>query len=288
VRPFAAIFSQPLVLCGAHANPSQAKQRLIDKYQKKAVALGLDYEQTFAEGDYFPCEHKKDQRIVRRLVQSDPAYAAMVETVDSNIGLLLEALEEHGLRDDTIIVFTSDNGGLATAEGSPTCNAPLSEGKGWVYEGGERVPWFISWPRKISAGLVSDLPIYGPDLYPTLLGLAGLPQQPQQHADGDDLSPALLGYNDRELRVRDLYFHYPHYGNQGGRPSGALRHDTWKLIEDFETGAIHLFDLAADLGETHDLAEKHPDITAEMHARLVAWRLEVQATMPEINPDWSA
>ena len=104
-------------------------KRLVDKYKQKASRMGLDKVKTFEEGDFFPCEHKKDKRIVKRLVQSDPNYAAVIENLDNNIGRLIGALDEKGKLDDTIIIFTSDNGGLATAEGSPTSNRPLSEGK---------------------------------------------------------------------------------------------------------------------------------------------------------------
>lgn len=116
--------------------PLQAKPEKIAKYEAKAKTLGLDKIQTIEEGDFFPCEHKKEQRIQRRLVQSNPVYAAMIESLDENIGRLLQAVEDAGEADNTIVIFTSDNGGLATSEGSPTCNAPLAEGKGWMYEGG--------------------------------------------------------------------------------------------------------------------------------------------------------
>jgi len=126
--------------------PIQAKREKTEKFAAKARAAGLDTLETFREGDVFPCEHKKDKRIMRRLVQSDPAYAAMIESVDENIGRLLAAVEEAGQAENTVVIFTSDNGGLATAEGSPTCNAPLAEGKGWMYEGGTREPLIVRWP----------------------------------------------------------------------------------------------------------------------------------------------
>lgn len=268
--------------------PIQSKAALIQKYEQKAQDLGLDTLPTFEEGAHFPCLHKADQRIKRRLLQSDPAYAAMIETVDTNIGRLLDHLSNSGLTDNTIIVFTSDNGGLATAEGSPTCNAPLSEGKGWLYEGGERVPWFVSWPGQIAAGRVHNVPIYGPDLYPTLLGLAGLPLCPEQHCDGTDLSAELLGTTNTGLAERPLFFHYPHYGNQGGCPGGAIRRGPWKLIDDYETGVLRLFHLGNDLGERSDVAQDHPDMTQSLYAELCAWRQETDATMPKVNPDYSA
>jgi len=120
--------------------PIEAKAEKIRKYEGKAKEMGLDKMQVFEEGDHFPCEHKKTSRIRRRLVQSDPVYAAMIESLDENVGRLLAAVEESGEAENTLVIFTSDNGGLATAEGSPTCNAPLAEGKGWMYEGGTREP----------------------------------------------------------------------------------------------------------------------------------------------------
>ena len=124
--------------------PIQAKPEKVAKYEAKAAALGLDKIEPFAEGEPFPCDHKRDLRIRRRLLQSDPVYAAMIESLDENIGRLLGALEAAGEAENTMVIFTSDNGGLATAEGSPTCNAPLAEGKGWMYEGGTREPLLVA------------------------------------------------------------------------------------------------------------------------------------------------
>ena len=129
--------------------PLQAKEEKIRKYDSKAKALGLNEVQTFSEDEFFPCDHKKDHRVKRRLVQSDPVYAGMIESLDESVGRILDYLDEHGIADDTLIFFTSDNGGLATSEGSPTCNAPLAEGKGWMYEGGTREPLMVRWPGHI-------------------------------------------------------------------------------------------------------------------------------------------
>ncbi|MBC7240588.1 MAG: sulfatase-like hydrolase/transferase, partial [Chloroflexi bacterium] len=165
----------------------------VRKYQAKARRLGLDRINPFEEGEYFPCEHKRHLRIQRRRFQSDPVYAAMVEHLDENVGRLLAALERTGQAENTIVLFTSDNGGLATAEGSPTCNAPLAEGKGWMYEGGTREPLLIRWPNVIRPGAVCQVPVTSPDFYPTLLDLAGLPPHPEQHVDGLSFAPLLRG-----------------------------------------------------------------------------------------------
>ncbi|MEN6479321.1 MAG: sulfatase [Anaerolineales bacterium] len=264
--------------------PIQAKADKIAKYEAKAQAMGLDRRPTFAEGEHFPCEHKREQRVTRRLLQSDPAYAAMIESVDENIGRLLMALEDAGVADNTIVLFTSDNGGLATAEGSPTCNAPLAEGKGWMYEGGTREPLLIYWPGVTAPGTTCDVPVTSPDLYPTLLEMAGLPLRPAQHEDGVSLVPLLRGATtlDREA----IFWHYPHYGNQGGTPGSAVRAGDWKLIEFLEDGRLELYNLREDIAEEQNRAAELPRLTARLQQMLADWRVSVEAEMPLPNPDY--
>jgi arylsulfatase A-like enzyme len=264
--------------------PIQAKPEKIAKYEAKARALGLDRLRAFEEGDYFPCEHKKDKRIVRRLIQSDPVYAAMVESVDENVGRLLRALEESGRAQDTLVVFFSDNGGLATSEGSPTCNAPLAEGKGWMYEGGTREPLIVRWPGVVEAGAWCREPVTSTDLYPSFLDAAGLPPMPEQHVDGVSLMPLLTGSGalDREA----IYWHYPHYGNQGGTPGSSIRAGDYKLIEFFEDGRLELYNLRWDAGEEHNLVGEMPELANELASRLRAWRQQVEARIPQPNPDY--
>jgi len=264
--------------------PIQAKADKIAKYEAKARALGLDRQRTFAEGEAFPCEHKKDQRVTRRLLQSDAAYAAMIESVDENIGRLLRALEAAGQAEHTIIIFTSDNGGLATAEGSPTCNAPLAEGKGWMYEGGTREPLFIHWPGVAAPGVCST-PVTSPDVYPTILEMAGLPLRPEQHVDGVSLAPLLRG--EGALEREAIYWHYPHYGNQGGTPGASLRAGDWKLIEFYEDGRLELYNLREDVSEAHNCAAEQPELATHLHRLLAAWRESVAAQLPTPNPDYT-
>ena len=195
--------------------PIQAKPETIKKYEEKQKRMGLDKVKTFEEGDFFPCEHKKDKRIVRRLVQSDPTYAAMIEHLDENVGRLLAAIEKISQTSNTLVFFTSDNGGLATAEGSPTCNAPLAEGKGWMYEGGTREPLLAKWPGVIQPGTTCQTPVTTTDFYPTMLEAAGLPLIPEQHVDGVSIMPLLKGGDALEREA--IFWHYPHYGNQGER-----------------------------------------------------------------------
>jgi len=223
-------------------------------------------------------------RVTRRLVQSDPAYAAMVENLDWNIGRVLRALDETGQADNTIVIFTSDNGGLATAEGSPTSNAPLSEGKGWMYEGGTREPLIVKWPGVIKPGGLCDVPATSPDFYPTLLDMAGLPPMPEQHTDGVSLMPLLKG--ERHFEREAIYWHYPHYGNQGGTPGSSIRRGDYKLIEFFEDGRLELYNLRQDIGEEHNLARDQPRLASELAGLLADWRKRVEAKLPQPNPDY--
>jgi len=283
--------------------PIQAKQKTIDYFRRKARDLGLDRQAALEVGEHFPVEHKKHMRIIRRRIQSDPAYAAMIADLDENIGRLLQALRDEGLDQDTNIVFTSDNGGLSTAESSPTCNLPLAEGKGWMYEGGNRVPLILRPAASPIAGETRTgepgnsvareitVPSSSPDLYPTILELCGLPARPEQHRDGASLVPSLgvgtahEGYGNAATRDA-IFWHFPHYGNQGGTPGGSVRAGRYKLVEFYEDGRALLFDLVDDPGETRDISAQEPERAAELSRRLEQWRREVGAAMPEPNPDF--
>ncbi|SDW46885.1 sulfatase [Paenibacillus sp. CF384] len=263
--------------------PIEVSAELTKRFAEKAKALGLDRVEAFVEGEFFPCEHKKHLRVQRRIVQSDPAYAAMIYNLDWNIGRLVKALEETGQLDNTVIVFTSDNGGLATAEGSPTCNSPLQEGKGWMYEGGVREPLIIRWPGVAKPGSVSEVPVTSPDFYPTLLEMAGLDLLPEQHKDGVSLVPVLRG--EESLSREAIFWHYPHYGNQGGTPGSSVREGDYKLIEFFEDGRLELYNLRTDLSEEHNIAELHPERTERLRQMLHEWREQIGAVIPEANPE---
>ena len=264
--------------------PIQAPEALVAKYREKARRLGLDREKTFEEGDFFPMIHKRDQRIVRRLLQSDPVYAAMVENLDTNIGRLLGTLEAAGLAGNTLVVFTSDNGGLATAEGSPTCNAPLHEGKGWMYEGGTREPLLVRWPGRVAPGSTCATPVTSTDFFPTFLEAAGLPLRPDLHNDGLSLMPLLTGTGDLDREA--IYWHYPHYGNQGDTPGCSVRAGDWKLIEYFEDGRLELYHLREDIGESRNRAETDPEVASRLKRMLDRWKESVEAVIPKPNPNW--
>lgn len=265
--------------------PIQAKPDLVEKYRTKARMLGLDKVPTFEWGDRFPGENKHPQHIRRRLVQSDPAYAAMIQTVDDNIGRLVQTLEDQGILEDTMIVFTSDNGGLSSAEGSPTCNAPLQEGKGWMYDGGTREPLIVWAPGRVPEDTTCTVPVTTPDFYPTFLELAGLPLRPEQHCDGESLA-GLFRDPQAPLDRDAIFWHYPHYGNQGGTPGSSIRMGDYKLIEFFEDGRQELYNMREDVGEAHNLADECLELRDQLHHRLREWREDVQALIPQPNPDY--
>lgn len=257
--------------------PLQAPQGLVQKYQAKAAALrpGPEFE---PEEQVWPTADARQVRVV----QKHATYAAMVETMDAAVGRVLGAVRERGLDDNTVVIFMSDNGGLSTSEGSPTSNLPLRGGKGWLYEGGIREPMIVKWPGVVRAGTTSDEPVTSTDFYPTILEMAGLPGRPAQHLDGVSLGPILR--QSGPLRRNALYWHYPHYSNQGGFPGGAIRVGSEKLIERFEDGRVHLYDLARDPGEREDRAARQPARVAALREQLHAWYREVGAKFLEPLP----
>ncbi|WP_264556851.1 sulfatase [Halocatena marina] len=266
--------------------PLQAPEETVENYERKRQRLGLDKVQEVEVDGRFPAEHKKDGRIKRRLVQSHPTYAAMVEALDRNVGRVLAALERSGQAENTVVVFTSDNGGLATAEGSPTTNRPLREGKGWMLEGGNRVPFVVRWPGVTDQPGAPDLcetPVTTPDIYPTLLGAAGVDSPGDQTLDGVDLRPLFDGKTlDREA----IFWHYPHYGNQGGTPASAVRAGDWKLVEFFEDDHVELYHLGEDVREQRNLADHRSEKVDELRRRLREWRDDVDASLPTENPEY--
>ncbi len=213
--------------------------------------------------------------------QGKPAYAAMVESVDDSVGRVMKTLRDLQIDERTFVIFTSDNGGFAKA----TSNAPLRANKGSNYEGGLRVPFIIRWPGHTKPGSVSEEPVIGTDLYPTILEATGRSLHPHQHVDGESLVPVLTGKDG--LKRDALHWHYPHYNQHPSSfPSGVIRAGDWKLIEAFETGRLSLFNLDDDLGETMDLSGSEPAKVAELHAMLRSWRIEVGADPMRPNPEF--
>jgi arylsulfatase A-like enzyme len=244
--------------------PIKAPPSLVEKYERKKAQAPPD-------------EWGQEGERKVRLVQNHAVYAAMLEQLDTAIGRVLSALDRRGLTDRTVVIFTSDNGGLSTSEGHPTSNVPLRAGKGWLYEGGIRTPWLIRAPGVASPGSTCNVPVITNDLYPTVLQLAGVPLPTDTSLDGQSLVPLLKG---QPLPPRTLYWHYPHYGNQGGAPAGAIRMGEWKLIEWYEDGRHELFELALDPSEKRNLASEQRARAEAMAALLDAWRAEVGAKMP--------
>jgi len=263
-RPFLAYLS----FYSVHT-PLMTREDLKRKYEQKQERLGLKAE----------WGRERDREV--RLVQEHAVYAGMVEAMDQAVGRVLEALDRLDLTRKTVVILFSDNGGLSTSEGHPTSNLPLRAGKGWMYEGGIRVPMAIRRPGETSTGSECSDPVISTDFYPTILEMAGLPLRPSQHLDGVSLVASLQG---KAGPRHPLFWHYPHYGNQGGAPSGAVRNGSWKLIEWYEDGALELFDLSRDIGEMHNLAEEHPERTRMLQGMLEAWRRETGARMPTENP----
>ena len=251
--------------------PLMAPKDLVAKYQAKAKKLGLSDENAFAEEEQVFGD--KPRRV--RIQQNHAVYAAMVEAMDRAVGKVLNQITKLGLDDSTAVFFIGDNGGLSTSEGSPTSNLPFRGGKGWIYEGGIREAFLARCPGVTTPGSVSSEPVCSTDFYPTILEYCGLPLKPNQHLDGQSLIPLMSG--EERLSRENLFWHYPHYSNQGGFPAAALRNRDWKLIERFEDGQVHLYHLKDDPGERKDRSKEFPDRVMRMRENLHRWYREVDA-----------
>jgi len=215
--------------------------------------------------------------------QGNPIYAAMIESLDDGVGRVLKKLDDLKLSDKTIVIFTSDNGGLCTPEGPntpPTINSPLREGKGYLYEGGIRVPFIIKMPGVTNPAVI-EAPACSIDFFPTLLEACGV--KSKADVDGVSLIPLLKGEN---LKREALFWHYPHYSNQGGRPGGAVRAGDFKLIEFYDSGRRELYDVRKDVGESNNLIVSKKELANELLEKLRIWRLVVDAKMMKPNPDY--
>lgn len=244
-QPFLLYFSYYTV-----HGPLMAKPEMVEKYQDKKKA-----------------GNRKGHNAV---------YAAMVQSLDESVGRVLDALEETGQADNTIVIFTGDNG----AAGTQWCGG-FRAAKGHAYEGGTREPFFVRAPG-IQPGSTSATPVIGMDIYPTLLDLIGAPLKPDQHQDGVSLKPILLQTG--KLAERSLYWHYPHHHKT--QPYGAVRNGDYKLIEFFQDGVLELYNLKEDRAETKNLATAMPEKTAELLAELKQWRVDVDAQMMTANPNY--
>lgn len=254
--------------------PLMARPDLVEKYEDRRSHL----KQTDVFGDEPP-------RKVR-LTQDHAVYAGMVEAMDQAVGKVVAKLDELGLSEDTLVIVTSDNGGLSTSEGSPTSNLPLRAGKGWLYEGGNRVSLIMRWPGMISSGIVNESRVISPDYFPTILEAAGLPLEPDHHKDGVSHVASLK--SGEPTGNRPLFWHYPHYGNQGGAPGAAILDGDWKLIEWFDSNTIELFNLATDPGETKNVVAEKIELAERLQEILHAWQSDVGAVKTTVNPDYDS
>ena len=255
--------------------PLQAKADKVEKYVRKLATM-----------DSVSVFFTKHGKTYHKEVQDRAVYAGMIESLDENIGRLLAALKERDLDKQTIIIFTSDNGGMATANQAnliPTSNRPYRAGKGHLYEGGIKVPSIIRWNGHIPVGR-SSFPITTTDYYPTLLDLCGIPLLFEQHQDGVSLKPILYGVHQTR---KAIYWHYPHYsGGLGGTPSAAIRMGNYKLIEFFEDDRIELYDVVNDVAEHNNLVSAVPLLATSMRKQLHKWYKVVDAQMPIQNPHY--
>jgi len=271
-KPFFAYLS----FYSVHAPIQTSRTRWI-KFREKAALLPAT-------------EHRFiiDRTSPVRQVQDHPVYAGMIAAMDDAVGLVLDALDRNGLKDKTIIVFTSDNGGVSAGDGKATSNLPLRGGKGRQWEGGFRVPFHIVAPSTTTPGSLINVPVTGADFYPTLLELTGQQLKPNQHLDGVSLAPLLRGQSEESIEERPLFWHYPHYGNQGGDPSSVIQVGKWKLIHYHEDGRDELYQLTNDRGEQVDLAAENLVRVKELRERLDQWLAETGAKMPEKNESFDA
>ena len=262
-NPFLAVLS----FYAVHG-PIQTSQNKWAKYQTKAKTLEV------AQSGF-----KMERKLPIRQTQDNPIYGGLVESMDEAVGIVLQSLKEAGLEKNTIVIFTSDNGGVSSGDAFSTSNLPLRGGKGYQWEGGIREPYLIHVPWQKSNGEQSDYPVTGADFYPTILDYANIDLIENQHQDGISLRTII----DQKIipLERPLYWHYPHYGNQGGDPSSMIRKGKWKLIHYYEEEIDELFDLEKDPSEQNNVANDFSEITTKLSVQLKNWLVEVDAIYPE-------
>ena len=311
---------QPFFLYLSHFavhDPIHGRPDLVEKYKNKLKKRNRTIDEQFVlEGnpdDLDPLSVKDLKRLIKQSThegykvlpqrtvkikqyQDNIHFAAMVESVDESLGRVIGKLKDLNLEKNTIVIFFSDNGGMSAANfGSPnrvissseldkyyaTSNLPLRGAKGWLYEGGIRVPLIVKWPGELQAGKISNELIMSTDFYPTILEMAGFSLKPDQHEDGKSFVNAL---RDKSYDREAIFWHFPHYSNHGMQsPGGAIRFGDYKLIEYFENGSTQLFNLVNDDKEQNDISLIMPEKTAELQKMLKDWRKNVSAKMPQIK-----
>lgn len=253
-------------------SPIQTTKAKWNKYREKAESMGI-HETGFEMERVLPA----------RKYQDNPVYAGLIEQVDEAVGSVLKTLKELNLDKNTMVIFTSDNGGVTSGDNYSTNQLTLRGGKGYQWEGGIRVPYFIHVPWMQQEGKQIEVPVSGVDLYPTILDLAGIPLKSKQYIDGVSIKPLL----ERDsIASRPLYWHYPHYGNQGGEPTSIIREGNWKLIYYWEDHHIELYDLQSDISESNNLLGEQEALALQMKDKLLSWLQETETHYAEVDTLW--
>ncbi len=303
-------------------DPIQGRQDLVEKYRDKlshsipgpepAFILegNPDAEKPLQRGElnnllndtaYAGYSVLPNQTVKIKQYQDNVEFAAMVESMDMSLGRVLDKMKELNIEDQTLVIFYSDNGGMSSAnfyypdrkipaneldKEFSSSNLPLRGAKGWLYEGGIRVPLIVKWPAKGGRGILCDVPVTSPDFLPSILEMAGIPLGPEQHTDGVSFVPLLKG--ETKLNREAIYWHFPHYSNHGMQsPGGAIRCGDYKLLDYFENNTVQLFNLKDDIGEQHDLSKSNPEKVKELGDMLNSWRKSISAKMMEPNPSYN-
>jgi arylsulfatase A len=256
-------------------------ERFIETNQSRPFLIYLAH-----NAPHIPYDARKAS-VEKNSAAFEPIYAAMIETLDDSVGRLMKKLEDLKLVESTIVIFSSDNGGLHVPEGGHkkiTHNTPYRAGKGFLYEGGLRIPLLVRWPGHVPSNKVSEIPVVNTDWVPTLLNMVGLPIP--NDLDGMNLGPFLTGRG--SVPSRKLFWHFPHYTNQGSRPSGAMREDSWMLIEFYDEERVELFNLETDIRQTRNVALQETERVQAMRRELAAWRTKVGAQQNKLNPNFES
>jgi len=293
-------------------DPIEGRPDLVEKYRKKRTQIPVQEERPYIlEGNpdskatpdsaaHVGYRIFADQTVKIKQDQDNVEFAAMVGSMDESLGRVLAKLEELKLDERTIVIFYSDNGGMSAAnfyehdriipedeldKAFSTSNLPLRGGKGWLYEGGTRVPLIIKWPGKGLEGALCDVPVTSPDFFPTILEMLGIPMPQGVKTDGMSMVPLLKG--ESKIDRNAVFWHFPHYSNHGTQsPGGAVRSGNYKLLEYYENYTVQLFDLKNDIGEQHDLSAVEPEKVKELQKMLHDWRERTDAKMMEPNPNY--
>jgi arylsulfatase A-like enzyme len=307
---------QPFFLYLSHFavhDPIEGRPDLVEKYRKKLeqepspntppfvmegnpdAPAGQTAQQTYEGYRIF-----SDHTVQIKQHQDNVEFAGMVESMDESLGRVVEKLKELGIEDHTIVIFYSDNGGMSAAnfydpehqfsedrldKEFSTSNMPLRGAKGWLYEGGIRVPLIVKWPNQGLQGAVCDVPVTSPDFFPTIMEMLGIPAQAEVQSDGASFVPLLKGED--TINREAIFWHFPHYSNHGMQsPGGAVRSGDYKLLEYYENNTVQLFNLKDDIEEQHDLSTSEPEKVKELQDRLHNWRKQVGAKMMDPNPEY--